>query len=221
MLYPCACHNIDALLGGGFPTGAISHVFGEPGSGKTTAAIQLAINVIRFDKRVLFIAADQFSADRFAQIAGADAISLSHKLLVFEVSSFAQQRVTLGRVKRVARENVGLICLDTATTHYRLEQSKDTEGTLRHELARQLLLLLGLARKYDLAVLVTNQIYVNGATAEIMPVAGYLIDNLSSIVLQFAKSERGRGCATLKKHPTPPSDVSANFKITGHGLTNV
>jgi DNA repair protein RadB len=199
----------------------MSHIFGEPGSGKTTAAMQLAINVIRFEKRVLFIAADQFSADRFAQIAGADAISLSQKLLVFEVNSFAQQRMMLGRIKRVARENVGLICLDTATTHYRLEQSKDTEGTLRRELANQLLLLLGLARKYDLAVLVTNQVYVNGATEEILPVARYLIDNLSSIVLQFARSERGRGCATSKKHPTLPSDVSANFKITGHGLTDV
>ena len=221
MLYPCACHSIDALLGGGFPTGAMSHIFGEPGSGKTTAAIQLAINVIRFGKRVLFIAADQFSADRFAQIAGADAINLSQKLLVFEVSSFAQQRVTLGRVKRVARENVGLICLDTATTHYRLEQSKDTEGTLRHELANQLLLLLGLARRYDLAALVTNQVYVNGATEEILPVAGYLVDNLSSIVLQLARSEGGRGRAILKKHPTLPGDTSANFKITGHGLTDI
>jgi DNA repair protein RadB len=221
MLYPSACHSIDALLGGGFPTGAVSHIFGEPGSGKTTAAIQLAINVIRFEKRVLFIAAEKFSADRFTQIAGADAINLSKKLLVFEVNSFAEQRVTLGRVKRVAQENVGLICLDTATTHYRLEQSKDTEGALRHELANQLLLLLGLARKYDLAVLVTNQVYVNGVTEEILPVAGYLIDNLSSIVLQFAKSERGRGCAILKKHPTQPSEMSASFKITGHGLTDV
>lgn len=199
----------------------MSHVFGEPGSGKTTAAMQLAIKVIRFEKRVLFIAADQFSAERFAQIAGADAINVSQKLLVFEVNSFAQQRVTLGRIKRVAQENVGLIVLDTATTHYRLEQSKNTEGVLRHELANQLLLLLGLARKYDLAVLVTNQVYVNGETEEIVPVAGYLIDNLSSIVLQFARSERGRRCAILKKHPTLPRDMTANFKITGHGLTDV
>jgi DNA repair protein RadB len=199
----------------------MSHVFGEPGSGKTTAAIQLSINVIRCEQRVVFIAADQFSAERFTQIAGADAVKFSQKLLVFEVSSFAQQRVMLGSIKKVVRENVGLIVLDTATTHYRLEQSTNTEGLLRHELANQLLLLLGLARKYDLAVLVTNQVYVNSETEEILPVAGYLIDNLSIIVLQFARSERGHGCAILKKHPTLPHDRNANFKITGRGLTDV
>src|SRR5674476_1359063 len=47
MIYPSDCHSLDTLIGGGFPTKAISHIFGEPGSGKTTLGIQLAVNVIR------------------------------------------------------------------------------------------------------------------------------------------------------------------------------
>lgn len=220
MLYPSTCRNLDALLSGGFPTGTISHIFGEPGSGKTTACIQLAVNVIRREKRVMFVAADQFSSERFAQIAGADVGPIGQKLLVFEVKSFDQQRATLRNLKKIAKENVGLIVLDTATTHYRLEQSKNTEITLRHALANQLLLLLGLAKKYDLAVVATNQVYVDVETDEVLPVAGYIIDNVSRVVVQFAKTDGGHRCAILKKHPTRPRDTRTRFKITRQGLSD-
>jgi DNA repair protein RadB len=220
MLYPSDCHNLDTLIGGGFPTKAISHVFGEPGSGKTTLGIQLAVNVIRREKRVIFVAADQFPGERFAQIAGTDVESISQRLLVFEVKSFDQQRGTLRNIKRMAKENVGLVVLDPATTHYRLEQSKNTESALQHSLVNQLLLLLGLAKKFDLSVVVTNQVYADIDTGEVLPVAGYLIDNLSKVVVQFAKTDGRRRCAIVKKHPTQPRDAHTRFKITGDGLTD-
>lgn len=220
MLYPSTCGTLDALLGGGFPTGAVSHIFGEPGSGKTTVGIQLAVNVIRREKRVMFVAADQFPGERFAQIAGTDVGSIGQKLLVFEVKSFDQQRATLRNIKKIAKENVGLIVLDAATTHYRLEQSKNTQIALRRALANQLLLLLGLAKKYDLAVVVTNQVYVDVDTEEVLPVAGYLIDNLSRVVVQLVKTDGGRRCAIVKKHPTRPRDARTCFKITGQGLSD-
>jgi len=220
MLYPSACHNLDALIGGGFPTRAISHIFGEPGSGKTAIGIQLAVNVIRCEKRVIFVATDQFPGERFAQIAGTDVGSIGQRLLVFEVKSFDQQRATLRNIKRIAQENVGLIVLDAATTHYRLEQSKNTEVALQHALVNQLLLLLGLAKKFDLSVVVTNQVYADIDTAEILPVAGYLIDNLSREVVQLEKTDGGRRCAILKKHPTRPRNARTYFKITGNGLSD-
>jgi DNA repair protein RadB len=220
MLYPSGCHNLDALIGGGFPTRAVSHIFGEPGSGKTTLGIQLAVNVIRREKRVIFVAADQFPGERFAQIAGAEVESIGQRLLVFEVKSFDQQPATLRNIKRVAKENVGLVVLDAATTLYRLEQSKNTEIALQHALVNQLLLLIGLAKKLDLGVVVTNQVYADIDTGEVLPVAGYLIDNLSKVVVQFAKTDSGRRCAILKKHPTLSRDAHTYFKITGDGLTD-
>jgi DNA repair protein RadB len=220
MLYPSTCHNLDALIGGGFPTAAISHIFGEPGSGKTTLAIQLAVNVIRCEKRVIFVTPERFPGERFAQIAGTDAGSIGLRLLVFEVKSFDQQRAVLHNVKKIAKENVGLVVLDATTSLYRLEQSKNTEITLRRALANQLLLLLGLAKKYDLSVVVTNQVYSDVETDEVLPVAGYLIDNLSKVVIQFVKTNGDRRCTIVKKHPTQPRDARACFKITSQGLSD-
>jgi DNA repair protein RadB len=220
MLYPSTCHNLDTLVGGGFPTRAISHIFGEPGSGKTTLGLQLAVNVIRRKKRVIFVAADQFPGERFAQIAGTDVGSIGQRLLVFEVKSFDQQRATLRNIQRIAKENVGLVVLDTATTYYRLEQSKNTETALQHALVNQLLLLLGLAKKFDLSVVVTNQVYADVDTEEVRPVAGYLIDNLSKVVVQFMKIDGGCRRAIVKKHPIQPRDAYKCFKITGAGLVD-
>jgi len=219
-LYPSTCRSIDALIGGGFSTGVVSHVYGEPGSGKTSLCIQLATSVIRREKRVIYIATGPFPGERFAQIAAADAAAISQKLLVFEVKSFDQQRATLGDLKKIAKENVGLIIFDTATTYYRLEQAKNTERGLQHAFANQVLLLLGLAKKYDLAVVLTNQVYVDTDTKEVMPVAGYLLDNLPAIVLQFTKTHSERRCAILKKHPILPLETSAHFKLTGQGLSD-
>ncbi|MGZ4861291.1 MAG: DNA repair and recombination protein RadB [Halobacteriota archaeon] len=219
-LYPSTCHGIDALIGGGFPTGVVSHIYGEPGSGKTSLCIQLATSVIRSEKRVIFIASDPFPSERFAQIAATDTATLSQKLLVFEVKSFDQQRVTLRNIKKIARENVGLIIFDAVTTYYRLEQAKDTEIRSRHAFANQVLLLLGLAKKYDLAVTLTNQVYVDTDTQQVLPVAGYLLDNVSAIVLQFVKTHSERRRAILKKHSIMPLETSAYFKITGQGLSD-
>lgn len=219
-LYPSTCHGIDALIGGGFPTGVVSHIYGEPGSGKTSLCIQLATSVIRSKKRVIFIASDPFPSERFAQIAATDTATLSQKLLVFEVKSFDQQRVTLRNIRKIAKENVGLIIFDAVTTYYRLEQAKDTEIRSRQAFANQVLLLLGLAKKYDLAVTLTNQVYVDTDTQEVLPVAGYLLDNVSAIVLQFVKTHSERRRAILKKHSLMPLETSAYFKITGQGLSD-
>ncbi len=219
-LYPSTCHGIDALIGGGFPTGVVSHIYGEPGSGKTSLCIQLATSVIRSEKRVIFIASDPFPSERFAQIVATDTATLSQKLLVFEVKSFDQQRVTLRNIRKIAKENVGLIIFDAVTTYYRLEQAKDTEIRSRQAFANQVLLLLGLAKKYDLAVTLTNQVYVDTDTQEVLPVAGYLLDNVSAIVLQFVKTHSERRRAILKKHSSMPLETSAYFKITGQGLSD-
>ena len=219
-LYPSTCRGIDSLIGGGFATGVVSHIYGEPGSGKTSLCIQLATNVIRREKRVIFVASGPFPSERFAQIAATDTVPLSQKLLVFEVKSFDQQLATLRNIKKIAKESVGLIIFDAVTTYYRLEQAKDKEIRSRHAFANQVLLLLGLAKRYDLAVVVTNQVYVDTDTKEVLPVAGYLLDNVSAIVLQFVKTHSERRCAILKKHSIMPLETTAYFKITDQGLSD-
>ncbi len=220
-VYPSGCNNVDALFGGGFPTKALSHVYGEPGTGKTTLCLQLAINVIRSGKRAVYITAEQFPGNRFAQIAGDDKELLAQKLIVSEVKSFDDQQATLQRVKKVSQQDVGLIVFDGVTVYYRLEQAKGNETMLRHHLVNQVLSLLGLARKYDLAAVATNQVYADLETGLTLPVAGYVLDNTATLVVELLKIDPQRRCAVIRKHPTAPPGEHTYFKLTDSGIVDV
>ncbi len=219
-VYPSGCNNVDALIGGGFPTAALSHIYGEPGTGKTTLCLQLSINVIRKGRRAVYITDEQFPGNRFAQIAGDDRELLAQKLIVSEVKSFDDQRAALRKVKTVAMQDVGLIVFDGVTTYYRLEQARGNETMLRQHLVNQVLSLLGVARKHDLAAVTTNQVYADLETGQTLPVAGYVLDNVSTLVIELLKTDAQRRCAVLRKHPTAPLGGRAYFKVTDGGLVD-
>ena len=54
---PTGVLNLDALLGGGLPRGALTLILGLPGSGKTTLASQIAFTSARAGKSVLILTA--------------------------------------------------------------------------------------------------------------------------------------------------------------------
>jgi len=54
---PTGVPNLDRVLGGGLPRGALVLVVGAPGSGKTTLALQMAFATARAGRRVLILTA--------------------------------------------------------------------------------------------------------------------------------------------------------------------
>ena len=219
-IYPCSCHNVDNLIGGGFETGRITQVYGEPAGGKTGLCLQLAVNVLRTGKRVIFIDTQKFPSERFAQIAGGGAQVLARKMIVFEVTSFEHQTDALREIKKVVSEDIGLIVFDSATAFYRLEQAKSHEIFLRRKLVNQTLFLLGLAKKYNLAILMTNQIYANAETDEVLPISGHTLKQLSAVIVQFIKIGPDLRLAVLKRHPSLPEGATTEFRIVLEGLVD-
>ena len=219
-IYPCSCHNIDNLIGGGFETGIITHIYGEPAGGKTGLCLQLAVNVLRTGKRAIFINTQKFPSERFTQIAGEDARVLARKMIVFEVTSFEHQTDALREIKKIVSEDIGLIVFDSATAFYRLEQAISYEIFLRRKLVNQMLFLLGLAKKYNLAVLITNQIYENTETKQVLPIGGHILEQLSAVMVQFTKIGSDLRRAILKKHRSLPEGAAAEFKIVPQGLVD-
>jgi circadian clock protein KaiC len=54
---PTGVPNLDQVLGGGLPRGALALVVGPPGSGKTTLAVQMAFAAARSGRRALVLTA--------------------------------------------------------------------------------------------------------------------------------------------------------------------
>jgi DNA repair protein RadB len=215
---PTGSKVLDELLGGGFEAGTISQLFGEPASGKTNICLQLAINTLRAGKRVVFIDTEGFSIDRFRQIAGEDAEKLASRFILFSPTSFEEQYGAIKDTEKLVKQNVGLIILDSATAFYRLELESKDSMLLKRELANQVTALLGMARKYDIAVVITNQIYMDVDKEELRAVGGNMLEHISKAIVQLSRTGIGTRSAVLKKHRSLAEGQTAEFKITATGV---
>jgi len=82
--------------------------------------------------------------------------------VISEAYDFDDQREAVRDAEELAEE-IELIVLDSATGFYRLERAGgDTEGgeSLR-KVAKQVTHLLSLARRHDIAVVITNQVFTD------------------------------------------------------------
>ena len=230
--YSSGCNSIDELLGGGFESGTVTQLYGEAGSGKTNICLQVAIGCAQKGKSVIYIDSEGFSPERFLQIARAGARSdaedvegIARRIIIYEPHSFEQQTSCINEIETVIKEKrdkngVALLILDSATLFYRLELDDERSVYLRRVLANQIMNLLEIARMYDLAVIITNQVYMDIDNGKLRASGGYAIEHLSKVIVQLEKAEEGRGKrrATLKKHRSMPEDTSCEFFITSKGV---
>ena len=116
-------------------------------------------------------------------------------------------------------EEVSLIVLDSATGFYRLERADDTEGgqSLRR-VAKQVTHLLSLARRYDLAVVITNQVFTDPDADRDRALGGNTLNHWTGTILRVERFRRGNRRVTLEKHRSKPAGETATFQIVGDGL---
>ncbi|MEM5833749.1 MAG: DNA repair and recombination protein RadA, partial [Candidatus Aenigmatarchaeota archaeon] len=161
---------LDELLGGGIPTQAITEAFGMFGSGKTQLAFQLAINVQLpeeqggLERACLFIDSEgTFSPERIVEIAknrGLDADKILKNIYVARAYSSEHQILLVERAAEIIKEkNIGLIIVDSITSHFRVDYIGRGELAERQQkLNKHLHQLQRLADAFNLAVYITNQV---------------------------------------------------------------
>jgi DNA repair protein RadB len=218
----CDCVCIDELLGGGFEQGIVTQIYGASGTGKTNICIQLAVAAVRSGKKVVFIDTEGFSAERFRQIAGDDAKKIAGDIIIYEPASLDQQYSAILELEKIMSEKIGLIILDSAALFYRLGLSADDSNeenvALRRELVNQIGLLHGIARKYAIAVVITNQVYKDVSTGELCPIGGNALEHLSKTILLLEKSGPSKRKATLRKHRSKCEGTNCDFLLTDKGV---
>ena len=216
--------SLDVMLGGGFEKGTITQIFGPPSSGKSNIALTLAVNVAKSNKKVIYIDTEGgISIDRIKQIAGSDFSNVANNIIVFEPTSFLEQNDKLKSIDVWLRRNhddVDLIILDSAVALYRVDDMKSAK--LNQELGRQMGLLSKIARQYDVAVIVTNQIYSaidEEGNSDVKAVGGTILQYWSKIIIQLERGDEiNQRVATLKRHRSLPEGKQAVFSITSRGI---
>lgn len=219
---PTGCAALDSLLGGGFERGTATQLYGPPGAGKTNLALSASVAVASEGGQALYIDTEGLSIDRFEQVlsgTGGDE-SVAQHIVVTEATDFAEQAESVRDAAEFAPQ-MDLIVLDSATGFYRLERTGDTErGDALRTVADQVTQLLALARKHDLAVVLTNQVFSDPEreSGRPRPLGGHTLSHWTGTILRLDRYKGGNRKATVEKHRAKPEGETVQFQITEDGI---
>jgi DNA repair protein RadB len=213
----------DDLLGGGLERRTVTQIYGEPASGKSTLCLMAAVATLRAGGSVIYIDTEGFSVERFTQVAGGHAAEFADRLYLFEPLDFAQQGTMLADAEGLLRKRDGapvdLVVMDSATALYRTELDLGREALRR--LSHHMIKLLGLAKKYDIPALITNQIYMDVERDRVAGLGGTALEHLSKAIIRLEKKDGGVRRAMLRKHRSRPEGLTFDFVITEDGIRAV
>jgi DNA repair protein RadB len=119
------------------------------------------------------------------------------------------------------KEKIGLIILDSAVAFYRYERNDENAAELNKALAAQIAKLSGLARKNNLAVVITTQVYSSYEVENgVEPVGGSMLKYWSKVIIELKKEDKNVE-AILVRHRALAEGLTARFQITEKGIETV
>jgi DNA repair protein RadB len=209
---------LDELLGGGLETRIITQIYGEPASGKSTLAMIAAVTCLRAGHSVVYLDSEGFSIERFRQIAGQDTEKIADRLFLFEPLDFEHQGSMIAEAEKVLKTHKpGLLVMDSATALYRTDLEKGRDAL--QALTKQMIHLLGYCKRYEIPVIITNQVYMDTAKNTFFGLGGVALEHLSKAIVRLEKTETaGLRRARLVKHRSRPEGASFMFEIIEEGV---
>ncbi len=214
---------IDSLLEGGFEEGVLTTVYGPSGTGKTNICIFAAVETAKSGKKVIFIDSEGgFSIERIKQITPAYE-TLLNNFIILQPTSFEEQKKIFAKLKDMIKPNTGLIVVDTIGMLYRLELSnKNSIAEINSELGKQIAILNTIARKSNIPVLVSNQVYSTfDARDKIQLVGGDILKYGSKCLIELQLTPLKKRKAILRKHRNIADGGEICFDITNTNMVQV
>jgi DNA repair protein RadA len=224
--------TLDALIGGGVETQAITEAFGMFGSGKSQIGFQLAVNVQLpkekggLNGKCIFIDTEStFRPERILEIAkhhNLDAKKVLANIFVAKAYNSDHQVVLAEKAKELIKEQgVKLIIVDSLMSHFRSDYSGRGELAPRQQkLNRHMHMLQKLADTHNIAVYLTNQVM---ARPDVMfgdpttAIGGNIVGHASTYRLYLRKSKATKRIARLIDSPNMP-EGEAVFTLTEKGI---
>ncbi len=223
---------LDALLGGGVETQAITEMHGAFGSGKSQLAHQLAVSVqLPKEKgglggKAIFIDTEQtFRPERIQQMSealGLDPEKTMENIFVARAYNSDHQVLLAEKAEEILkRENVKLIIIDSVTSSFRSDYTgRGTLANRQQKLNRHLHQLQRLADVYNAAIYVTNQVM---ARPDVLfgdptaPIGGHILGHQATFRVYLRKSKADKRIAKLIDSPNMP-EGEAVFRIVTEGV---
>ncbi len=223
---PTGCGTFDKILEGGIHSKTISLIYGDAETGKTTLAMQCAVNCAKKGHKTLFIDCDgTFSARRLSQLASESFKEIAELIILAKPTSFREQTQIIDQLTEFIAKNFGLVVIDTITSLYRTKVAESPEKTfdLNRELNRQIALLAQNAKTQKVAVILTSQVrsVLNNTYVSVEPVATRVLKFWAETIIAMKPTETPQKIkAVLEKSPikdkkTQPATCYLRIEKTG------
>jgi DNA repair protein RadA len=232
--------NLDDLLGGGVETGAITEVYGEYGTGKTQLCFTLSVMVQQQEKpkgglggKALYIDTENTyrHGERVCSIASARGFNAQETLQNITVAS-PSDSIGLRHIveKQVpcflaANPDVKLVVVDSIVSLLRAEyRGRETLAPRQQALNAIMNALSRIARRHDIAVVVTNQVMSSPdpyfcASNKKTAVGGHVLAHASTYRIFLKKSGRNR-VARMEDSPCHATR-EVLFTLTEKGVDDI
>ncbi|MFQ6052753.1 MAG: DNA repair and recombination protein RadA [Candidatus Bathyarchaeia archaeon] len=222
----------DHLLGGGIETQSITEFYGEFGTGKSQICQQLCVTVQLpheqggLEGGALYIDTENtFRPERIAQIAprfGLDPEEALKRIIFAEAYTSNHQMVLLENSDEVIKENgIRLIIIDSVMSHFRSEYlGREMLAPRQQQLNKHLHKLIRLARAFNAAAVVTNQVMAQPDVffaRMVRPVGGHIMGHTSHSRIFLRKGRNNMRIAKLTVSPFLP-EGEAPLRITERGI---
>lgn len=220
------CECLDEHLGGGISPGSITLIYGEPETGKTTLAMQCAINCALQNRKTMFIDCDNtFSSFRLSQISKKNFNQIADLILLLKPIDFKEQTIVIDNLSEYTAKNFGLIVIDTFTSLYRanIENSSKKTFILNRELNRQLAVLAQNTKIQNLPIIITSQVrsVFNDSFVSVEPVATRVLKFWADTIISLKPADNPQMIkATIEKNPDALFDAYCTLRINGTGIHN-
>ncbi|MFX0137977.1 MAG: ATPase domain-containing protein [Candidatus Hodarchaeota archaeon] len=225
--FPTGCKCIDNLLGGGFETQIVNHIYGESGTGKSIIALQCAYRAALKEHTTLYIDTERaFSATRLKQIAQNNFSKAGKSIFVYVPRNYSQQMKIIQKLEKFLTKNVKIIIIDTISALYSASFGSNNPRRnykLNKQLNHQMAELVKLAEKYNIAVLVNNQVrsrISNQKSQRLVPFNRNILDYWCKVQLFLSfpkKMDMKKREAILIKHQNQQIEKSCSFIISNEG----
>ncbi len=226
-------YDLNKFLFGGYENDIISTLYGPGGSGKTNLTLLVAVSQAKKGNKVIYMDTEGgFSIDRIKQLLSKNPEvfeDVLKNILLLKPTSFEEQELDFGKLlKYVKKGDITLIIIDSIAMLYRLElgdaiKTGEDEKIkeVNRKLARQLRTLNEIARKQNIPVIVTNQVYsefknIPDKEKQFSMVGGDLLKYWSKCLIEL-QNYKGRRKLILRKHRSLP-EKELNFEITATGI---
>ncbi|MFZ5955858.1 MAG: DNA repair and recombination protein RadB [Nanoarchaeota archaeon] len=226
-------YDLNKFLFGGYETDVITTIYGPGGSGKTNFCILVAVSQAKKDNKIIYVDTEGgFSTERVKQLLNDEEIlekTLGNILLLNPTSFEEQENCFEILLNHIKKQNISLIIIDSIVMLYRLElgdaiKSGEDERIreVNRNLARQLRKLNEIARKQNIPVIVTNQVYSEFSKNDVHDerkvsmVGGDLLKYWSKCLIEL-QNNRGKRKLILQKHRALPIK-ELQFEIVNSGI---